>query len=224
MPVSLFPAVPFKGQIEILTSYIEALTAEQDFYRLSFINSVIQKFRERKYSEIFSNEYISKEIKQTYYDKSCFGMIHLSCSSGDVFSKENYNVLKFIKDKLDSSHLKWFFAVTSDNTLVFTLSYNQFLSWSTLLKSHSEEFICLSLTDPSILDLIDDEYKSKSYKKSLLILNQLYTSIDKKNIPEEANESYEQVLQKLLKFSEFETSHDCFKSYFESLLLKIDDI
>ncbi len=151
-------------------------------------------------------------------------MIHLSCSSGDIFSKESQSILKFIKNKLESSHLKWFFVITSDNTLVFTLSYNRFLSWSTLLKSHSDEFVCLSLIDPNIMDLIDDEYRNQAYKKSLLTLNQLYTSIYDKKFSEEANECQEQVLQELLKFTKFETSHDYFKSYFESFLLKIDDI
>ncbi len=217
LPISLFSAVPYTGQIEILSSFFSSIE-EDDMYRLSSINSTIQKFRERKYSEIFCKEHTSKKMKQTFYEKSCLGMIHLSCSSNDIFSKESQGVLKIIKDKLQSKHLKWVFVITSDNTLVFSLSYNHFLSWSSLLKSHSVEFICLSLINSSILDLIDDDYRRKSYKNSLITLNQVYILINEKEISKDTNKSHQPFLQELLKFNTFETSHNYFKSYFEGLL------
>ncbi len=211
LPLSLFPAVPFSGQIEVLSTYIKSLIADQKLNSLSSINTTMQKFREGKYSDIFLQEFKIKKTKLIYYEKSCLGIIHLTCSAAEVFTKESQAVLKLIKEKLESSHLKWVFIITSDSTLVFSISYNHFLSWSTLLKTLSVEIICLSLMDPSILDLIDDEYRRETYKKSLIKIKLINNS-------DNSNESHAQISQELLKFESFETSHTYLKSYFESLL------
>ena len=217
LPISLFPAVPFLGQIEVLTASIKSIIEEKNSTKLSSVNKIVQKFREGKYSEIFSQEFKFKKTKLIYYEKSCLGMIHLTCSADEIFTKESQAVLKLIKEKLESSQLKWVFVITSDDTLVFTISYNHFLSWSTILRSYSGELICLSLMDPSILDLIDDEYRRETYRKSLLKIKQLFSL-------ENSNESHTRISQELLKVESHETSHNYFKSYFESLLGHFYDI
>jgi type I restriction-modification system DNA methylase subunit len=224
LPISLFPAVPFMGQIEILCTKIEALTVEQDQYRLLFYDSIIQKFQMGKYSEIFTAEYNIEKSKQILYEKSCIGFIHLNKPTSDLFTKENHRTLKFIRDKLYSSDLNWVYVITMDRTLVFSLSHKQFLSWSTLLEVYSEVLICLSLIDPGILDLIDDEYRNLSFKNNLHALNQLYLSIYEEKDTEDSNKNLEHYLLELLKFDTFESSHNYFTSYFDSFLPKLDDI
>jgi hypothetical protein len=216
LPISLFPAIPFLGQIEVLSTGIKSIIEEKQATNLPSLKILLQKFREGKYSDIFFQEFKIKKTKLIYYEKSCLGMIHLTCSADEIFTKESQTVLKLIKEKLESSQLKWAFVITSDDTIVFSISYKHFLSWSTLVKSHSVELICLSLMDPSILDLIDDEYRRKTYKKCLLKIRQLYNL-------ENSNESRVQNSQELLKFESHETSHNYFKSYFESLLQQLPD-
>ncbi|MHA1945988.1 MAG: Eco57I restriction-modification methylase domain-containing protein [Candidatus Hodarchaeales archaeon] len=211
LPISLFPAVPFLGQIEVLSKSIKSLIEEKKATNFSSLNIIVKKFREGKYSEIFSQEFKIKKTKLIYYEKASLGLLHLTCSADEVFTKESQTVLKLIKEKLDSSQLKWVFVITSDDTIVFSKSYNHFLSWSTLLRSHSAELICLSLMNPSILDLIDNEYRKETYRKCLHKIKQLFRL-------ENSNESHAKISQELLKFESHETSHNYLKSYFESLL------
>ncbi|MFX1547609.1 MAG: N-6 DNA methylase [Promethearchaeota archaeon] len=154
-PMSIIPALPIKVQIRIIREVIQSLE-NSNYHKRNFYFDLFSQIRDGGLIDFLTQN--GENLADNYWKYKRIGFFYYPrLVINELFTKkDSLTILIAIRNALNSDSIDWICLICQKSTFIFTLSMNDFLLWSPIIKGLVSYFLVSIFIDSSVLEAFDD--------------------------------------------------------------------
>lgn len=175
IPSSILPALSIQHQVRIIENWLISLTKDPALHKKNKVDDVIAQIRKNDYNFLFKDKHLEKDY--SYWEGNNTVIINKKdLKVSDLFNK-NINFIQTIRKLTKERH--WVIILAFDEAMIFSLSRNHFLTWSTILPCLKDIFLTSIILEGKLQKKNTEETEWQLFntwkKKIITIFNELYS-------------------------------------------------